>query len=73
VSWASSGHAGRCTYRGLNRRAVAEIQRRIIEQGKRNVVSRHFHAKNDKEAIATWKWDLNKILHLFNVRSATSV
>ena len=56
----------------LNRRAVAEIQRSIIERGKRNVISRHFHAKNDKEAIATWRSDLNRILHVFNVRSATS-
>jgi len=55
---------------GLSIRAVAEIQRSVIERGKRNVVSRHFHAKNDKEMIATWRLDLNRILHVFNVRSA---
>ena len=33
------------------------------------MVSRHFHAKNDKEKIATWKSDLNRILQVFNVRS----
>jgi len=27
------------------------------------------HAKNDKETIATWRSDLNRILHIFNVRS----
>ena len=40
-----------------------------IEQGKRNAVSRLFHAKNDKEAIAGWKSDLSRILHIFNVSS----
>ena len=30
-----------------------------------------FHAKNDKEMIAIWRSDLNRILHIFNVRSAT--
>jgi len=73
VSWVSSGHAGRCTYQALNRRAVAEIQRSVIERGKRNVVSRHFHAKNDKETIAGWRQDLDRILRVFNVRSAISV
>ena len=54
-------------------RAVAEIQRKVMKQGKRNVISRHLHAKNDKEKIAGWKSDLNKILHVFNVRSIDSV
>ena len=31
-----------------------------------------FHAKNDKETIATWRLDLNRILHVFNVRSVTA-
>ena len=30
-----------------------------------------FHAKNDKETIATWRSDLNRILHVFNVRPVT--
>jgi len=29
---------------------------------------RLFHAKKDKETIAAWKVDLNRILHIFNVR-----
>ena len=53
----------------MNRRAVAEIQRNIVKRRKRNAVSRLFNAKDDKEAIATWKLDLNRILHVFNVRS----
>jgi len=37
------------------------------------VIIRHFHARNDKDKIAAWKLDLNSILHVFNVRSMTSV
>ena len=48
---------------------MAEIQGNVSKQDKRNVISRHFHAKNDKERIAAWKLDLNRILHVFNVRS----
>ena len=49
---------------------MAEIQRKITEQGERNLVSRFIYASNDREII-TWKLDLNKILHIFNVRSIT--
>ena len=51
---------------------MAEIQRRIVEQGKRGAISRYFHAKNDKDKIATWKSDLNRILQIFNVRPFVS-
>ena len=51
---------------------MTEIERNVIEQGKRNVVSRHFHAKNDKEQIAGWRSDLVRILQIFNVRSIIS-
>ena len=50
-------------------RAVAEIQRRIVKQGKRNAISRHLHARNDKDKIAAWRTDLVRILHIFNVCS----
>jgi len=30
-----------------------------------------FHAKDDKETIATWRLDLNRILDVFNVRGLT--
>jgi len=56
-------------YQTPDRRTVAEIQRNIVERAKRNAVTRLFHAKNDKETIATWRLDLNRILHVFNVRS----
>jgi len=47
------------------------IQRHIIEWGKRNAISRRYHAKDDKEAVATWKSDLDGILRVFNVCSVT--
>ena len=53
----------------LYRRTVAEIERKIIKQRGRNPISRLFNAKSDKETIATWKVELNGILHVFNVRS----
>jgi len=52
---------------------VAEIQRKVIKQTRRNPASRLLHAKNDKETIAAWKSDLNRILHVFNVRSIVPV
>jgi len=33
------------------------------------MISRYLNAKHDKEKIAAWKLDLNRILHVFNVRS----
>ena len=44
----------------------------IMKQGKRNVVSRHVHAKNDKDKITGWKSDLVRILQVFNVRCIVS-
>ena len=57
----------------LSSRATDEIRRIIIKRGKRNVISRRYHAKDDKAAIAAWKLELNRILHVFNVRSVTAV
>ena len=54
-------------------RSVTEIQGQIIKRGKRNAISRRYHRKDDKEAIATWRLDLDRILHVFDVRSVTSV
>ena len=60
-------------YHTLDCRTVAGIQKKIIEKGGRNLLSRLANAKNDKETITTWKLDLNRILHVFNVRPAISV
>ena len=57
----------------LNRSTLTEIEVKITKRVKRNAVSRLLHAKNDKETIAGWKSDLNKILLIFNVSSLISV
>ena len=31
------------------------------------------HTKNDREVVAAWRSDLNRVLHVFNVRSADPV
>ena len=54
-------------------RTMDEIQRHIIERDKRSVISRRYHAKDDKKVIATRKLDLSGVLDVFNVRSVTSV
>ncbi|KAF9641987.1 hypothetical protein BDM02DRAFT_3273625 [Thelephora ganbajun] len=51
---------------------VAEIRRKVIEQRRRNAVPPLLPAKNNKEVIAAWKSDLNKILHVFNTELAVS-
>ena len=55
-----------------HRRTVAEIQRKVAKQRQRHPVCRLFHAKNDKDKIAAWKLDLNRILLIFHVHSVTS-
>jgi hypothetical protein len=50
---------------------VAEIQGRIVRLRERGALSKFIRAKSDKDAIAAWKVDLNGILHVFNVRSAS--
>jgi len=54
-------------------RTMDEIQRHTIEWGKRNKISRRYHAKDNKEAIATWKLDFDGILRIFNVCYITLV
>ena len=53
-------------------RITAEIQGSIIRQGKRNPISQRYHAKDDKEAITTWRLNLSRVRHVFNVRSVIS-
>ena len=56
-------------YYGPDRRTVAEIQAKVLKRGGRGRASRFLHSRDDKDAIAAWKSDLNRILHVFNVRS----
>ena len=53
----------------LNRRIVADIQKKLVKWGNQNAISRRFHAKDGKEMIAAWRLDLNKILQVFCVGS----
>ena len=61
-------HVERLSYSDLNRRTVVAIQGEIIKQGKRGPVSSSFHAKSDKEQIAAWVRELDRVLHIFTVR-----
>jgi hypothetical protein len=49
-------------------RTVGAIQKKIAKQGERNPVSHPPHAKDDKETIAAWGRDLDRILYTFTVR-----
>ena len=51
---------------------MADVQGKVIEKNERGVLSRTFYAKTDKDAIAAWKQEFNKILQIFNVRSVCS-
>ena len=48
---------------------MAQIQKSAVEPKKRNPISRIFHAKEDEATIAAWRSDLDRILHVFEVRS----
>ena len=51
---------------------MVEIQRKATRQSQRSAISRLFHVKNNKDKIAAWKVDLNRILQIFNVRCVAS-
>ena len=53
-------------------RMVADIQEGVTKQSQCGRASRFLHAKSDKEKIASWKAELNKILHVFQVRFVAS-
>ena len=42
---------------------------KVEKRGGRNRGSRLFHARNDKDKIAAWRAELDRILLVFNVRS----
>ena len=56
----------------LNRRTMDNVQTRIVDKNERNAFSRALHAKGDKDAIAAWKQEFNRILQIFNVRPVGS-
>ena len=55
----------------LNHRTVAEIQRKVVDQGKRNLFSRLFHARDDQGKITAWGLELDRILRVFNVHASS--
>lgn len=58
-----------CTiaYHSLDRRTVAEIQGEVLKQSGRSKLSRFLCSGDDKDAVAVWKLDLNRLLHFFDV------
>ena len=62
-------YAGQYTHQALNRSAVGQIQKHVAQRGKRSMISRRFHAKEDEQAIVMWQSDLDKIRHVFDVLS----
>ena len=56
-------------YYRMDRRTITEIQGEVLKQGGRRRISRFLHSRDDKDAVAAWKSDLNGLLHLFNVCS----
>ena len=49
-------------------RAATEIERNAIKKSERSKFSRLLHTKDDKNKIVAWKAELDRILHVFNVR-----
>ena len=56
-------------FNDINCRTMTNIQRKLAKWGKRNAVSRRFHANSDKATIASWRLELDKPLQVFKVRS----
>ena len=56
-------------YYDLDRRTVAEIQGDVLKRSGRGRASRFFRSRDDKDVIAAWKSDLNRLLCIFNVCS----
>ena len=55
----------------LDHRTVADIQTKAVKQSGRNCISRFFYARKDKKKITAWKSELNRILRVFTVSSAS--
>ena len=62
-------HCSPLAHHALDCRTVAQIQKSTVELKKRNPISRIFYAKKAEATIAAWRSDLDRILHVFEVRS----
>ena len=49
-------------------RAATDIQKNAVKKSERGHFSRLIHTKDDKDKIVAWKLELDRILHVFNVR-----
>ena len=74
TTWVESAIHISCpsAYYGLDRRTVAEIQGKVLKRSRRGRAFRFMHSRDDKDVIAAWKSDLNRILQVFNVCSTCS-
>ena len=48
---------------------MGQIQKSAVEPDKRSFLSRIFNVRSDKDRVAAWRSDLDRILHIFEVRS----
>ena len=64
-----NAHHSRLAHHARDCRTVSQIQKSAVEPDKRNPLSRVFNAKNDKDRVTAWRSDLDRILHIFEVRS----
>ena len=48
---------------------MGQIQKSAVDPDKRSLLSRIFNVKSDKDRVAAWRPDLDRILHIFEVRS----
>ena len=69
VETSGNAHCCRLVYNAFDCRTVAQIQRSAIEPDNRNLFSRILNPKKDKDAIAAWRSELDRIVHVFEVRS----
>ena len=70
TTWVEASRNPRCSrlaYDALDCRTVAQIQRSALEPDKRNLLSRTFNAKSNKDTVTAWRADLDRILHVFEV------
>ena len=52
---------------------MTDIQAKIAEKHERNLLSRAFYARADRDKIAIWQQEFKTILEIFNVCSIDSV
>ena len=72
MSRTSGSVCARFIHKSHNRSCTVGIQRHIVKRGKMSVFSRPFSAKDDSEAIAAWRLDLDRIRRVVEVRPLAS-